>query len=176
MIGSTNSLHAYQANIIEQSSKSKKLEEIQETHKATQAIQFTQMMAEVQSVIETKTQEDNFELEYQRFQDFLEEVGYEGKAIASLSQEEAIELVSKEGFFGVKQTSERIADFVISAAGSDEELLRQGRKGIIQGFQEAEKMWGGKLPDISYETIDKAVAMIDKALTDGGFSVLDEKV
>jgi len=40
-------------------------------------------------------------------------------------------------------------------------------------LKEAENMWGGKLPDISYETINKAVEMIDKRLGALGVSILD---
>jgi len=176
MIGSTQNVHAYQASSVEQSSKAKELEEIKETHKESKAAQFAQMMSEVQSFVKGKALESGFEVRHQEFQDFLSDIGYEGKSIVSLSQEEAAELVSEDGFFGVHQTSQRIAQFVISGAGGDEELLREGKKGIMQGFKDAEKMWGSKLPEIAYETIDKAVAMLDKALIEGGFSVLDEKV
>jgi len=103
----------------------------------------------------------------------LADIGYNGKPIADLSQSEATELVSKDGFFGVTQTSERIANFVLMGAGDDIDKLKAGREGILRGFQEAEEMWGGKLPDISYETINKAVEMIDKKLGELGASILD---
>jgi len=177
MITSAKNVHAYQQTIkSEHSVKSKELDAIKEAHKESKAAQFAQIMSEVQSFVQGKAVESSFEVKYQEFQDFLEGIGYEGKPIGSLSQEAAAELVSEDGFFGVTQTSERIADFVISGAGGDEALLREGKKGIMQGFMDAEKMWGGKLPDIAYDTIEKAVEMIDKALIDGGFSVLDEKV
>jgi len=176
MISSTHNVKAYQATQMEKTSKSEQLEEIKEAHKDAKAKQFAQIMSEVQSFVATKVEESSFEVQYQEFQEFLEGIGYEGKPIASLSQDEAAELVSEDGFFGIKQTSERISQFVILGAGGDEELLREGRRGVLQGLKEAEEMWGGKLPDISYETMDKTVAMIDQALKDGGFSVLDEKV
>ena len=103
----------------------------------------------------------------------LADIGYEGKPIAELTQTEAAELVSEDGFFGVVQTSERIANFVLMGAGDDVDKLRAGREGILRGFQEAEDMWGGKLPDISYETINKAVEMIDERLGALGVSILD---
>ncbi|MDD3443717.1 MAG: hypothetical protein PHW89_10730, partial [Sulfurimonas denitrificans] len=58
--------------------------------------------------------------DYASFQSFLKDIGYNGKPIASLSKDEASELVSKDGFFGVDQTSKRISDFVINGAGGDE--------------------------------------------------------
>lgn len=159
----------------EQSSRTKQVEEIKETHKESQAARLTQLMSEVQSLVEAKSSNSSFEITHQEFQDFLGSIGYDGKVIASLSKDEAADLVSEDGFFGVTQTSERIAGFVIAGAGGDEALLREGRKGILQGFDDAEAMWGEKLPEISYETINKAVEMIDKALVEAGYSVLDEK-
>ncbi len=114
--------------------------------------------------------------DYDAFQSFLKDIGYNKKPIASLSQDEASELVSKDGFFGVDQTSKRISDFVINGAGGDEQLLRAGREGMLRGFEEAKEMWGGKLPDISQETMIKATQMVDKAMYDLGFSVIDKEV
>ncbi|MCK4975075.1 MAG: hypothetical protein KAR81_07460, partial [Sulfurimonas sp.] len=97
--------------------------------------------ASIQGQINGKA--DKFTQDYQDFQTFLSDIGYSGKPIAELSQEEATELVSEDGFFGVTQTSERIANFVINGAGGDESMMRAGREGMIQGFKEAEAMWGG---------------------------------
>jgi hypothetical protein len=100
-------------------------------------------------------------------------IGYSGKAIADMNPDEAKALVSEEGFFGVSQTSSRLSDFVLSGGGDDLEKLKAGRDGIVQGFNDAEKLWGGKLPDISYETLDKALAKIDEKITALGGNVLD---
>ncbi|MDD5400282.1 MAG: hypothetical protein PHQ93_03735 [Sulfurimonas sp.] len=119
---------------------------------------------------------NNFKQEYDDFQTFLKDIGYNGKPIAELSKKEATELVSEDGFFGINQTSQRIADFVINGAGKDEDRFRAGREGMIQGFKEAEEMWGGKLPEISQKTMDRAIEMVDKAMYDLGFSILDKEV
>lgn len=102
-------------------------------------------------------------------------IGYTGKPIADMKPDEAKALVSEEGFFGVAQTSNRLADFVLSGGGDNLDMLKAGREGIIRGFNEAEKIWGEKLPDISYETLDKALAKIDEKITALGGSVLDQK-
>ncbi|MEA3372822.1 MAG: hypothetical protein U9Q62_03940 [Campylobacterota bacterium] len=120
--------------------------------------------------------DNNFQADYEEFQSFLEGIGYNGGPIAELSQDEAAELVSEDGFFGVTQTSERIANFVLNGAGDNEDLLRAGRAGILQGFNEAEAMWGGKLPDISYQTIEKAVEMIDMRMHELGYSIITEEI
>lgn len=103
----------------------------------------------------------------------FESIGYTGKPIADMNPDEAKALVSEEGFFGVSQTSSRLSDFVLSGGGNDLEKLKAGREGIITGFNEAEKLWGDKLPDISYETLDKALAKIDEKITSLGGNVLD---
>ncbi len=147
---------------------------LQEEHQASKEANITQLLSSLQVIVEKRAEgSKSFEVQYEEFQTFLQDIGYEGKAIADLSQDEAAELVSEDGFFGVTQTSERIADFVILGSGGDENLLRAGKEGVLQGFKDAEALWGGKLPDISYETIDKAIELIDQALIDGGFSVLD---
>jgi len=106
----------------------------------------------------------------------FKEIGYTGKPIADMSPDEAKALVSEDGFFGVTQTSNRLADFVLSGGGDNLDKLKAGREGIIRGFNEAEKIWGGKLPDISYETLDKALAKIDEKITALGGNILDAKV
>ena len=121
--------------------------------------------------------QSDFEKEYEQFQSFLQDIGYEGKPIASLSQEEASALVAEDGFFGIEQTSQRIADFVMNGAGENEDLLRAGREGVLRGFEEAQQVWGDeKLPDISQQTMQKALEIIDKTMSDLGFSILNQEV
>jgi len=114
--------------------------------------------------------------EYSDFQTFLRDIGYEGKPIAELSQEEAGALVSEDGFFGIEQTSERIANFVIAGSGGDEDRLKSGREGMLQGFKDAESMWGGTLPDISQKTMQAALELVDKEMNRLGFSILNQEV
>ena len=49
----------------------------------------------------------------------LSNIGYEGKPITELSVDEANELLSDDGFFGIEQTSDRVANFVFNFAGDD---------------------------------------------------------
>jgi len=121
------------------------------------------------------SQNVDFQEAYDDFQTFLSDIGYEGKNIGDLSQEEATDLVSEDGFFGIDQTSNRIADFVINGAAGDEEKLRSGRAGIIQGMEDAEAMWGSELPDISQKTMDAALEKIDKTMAELGYSILDQE-
>ena len=104
----------------------------------------------------------------------LSSIGYDGKPIQELTQDEAKALVAEDGFFGVAKTSDRIADFVLAGAGDDVEKLKAGREGIIRGYNQAEKAWGGNLPDISKETLEKALEKVDKKLASLGVNVLDQ--
>ncbi|MCK5109878.1 MAG: hydrogenase-4 component G [Arcobacteraceae bacterium] len=96
----------------------------------------------------------------------LQDLGYEGKPITELSVEEATDLISEDGFFGIGQTSQRVADFVFSFAGDDIDLLEKGRAGIVQGFEEAQKMWGDELPQISHDTQSKTLELLDKRINE----------
>lgn len=94
----------------------------------------------------------------------LENIGYEGKPITELTSDEAKELISEDGFFGVNQTSQRVADFIFAFSNDNLELLQKGREGVVQGFQEAEKLFGGNLPEISYQTQERTLALIDEKI------------
>jgi hypothetical protein len=143
----------------------------QNAHAFTFNIEITQV-----TITNLGENDDEFLKAYEEFQKFLDDIGYEGKKIADLTQDEAKELVSEDGFFGIKQTSQRIADFVIKGANGDEDLLRAGLDGIMQGFKEAEEIWGEKLPDISYKTIDRAKELIANEMNKLGINILDTSI
>ncbi len=96
-----------------------------------------------------------------------------GKPITELSQEEAKELIIADGYYGVKQTAKRIADFATNAAGDNLDRLKVAREAVLKGFKDAEQSFGGSLPGISYETIDKALEMFDEKIRALGGSVVD---
>lgn len=94
----------------------------------------------------------------------LKDIGYEGKAITELSVDEANDLLSEDGFFGIKETSNRVANFVLSFSQDDVEILKKGREGVVRGFEEAEKLFGGELPEISYKTQERTLKLIDEKI------------
>ncbi|MGB6329778.1 MAG: hydrogenase-4 component G [Halarcobacter sp.] len=96
----------------------------------------------------------------------LKSIGYEGKALTELSVNEAKNLVSEEGFFGITQTSSRVSSFVMDMSGDNIEALQGAREGIVQGFNQAEKMWGGTLPEISYETQKRTLEIVDAKIAE----------
>lgn len=69
--------------------------------------------------------------------------------------------ISEDGYWGVKQTSERILDFAKALAGNDPEKAEQMREAITKGYESAAKLWGGELPGISQQTYDAVMKGID---------------
>ena len=100
-------------------------------------------------------------------------IGYNGKALGELSSDEASELVSENGFFGIANTADRRAGFVLNGAGDDVEKLKAGREGVAKGFGDAKKIWGGELPEISQKTIEKTLETLDKKIAELGGNVLN---
>ncbi|MCR5031892.1 MAG: hypothetical protein K6A92_03415 [Lachnospiraceae bacterium] len=64
----------------------------------------------------------------------------------------AQEEISEDGYWGVKQTSERILDFAVALAGKDPAKLEKMRDAFEKGFAQAEETWGKELPEISQQT------------------------
>ena len=95
--------------------KSDKEIDLKEKKLSAKEISNTYLM-EYQLKISNESKE-NFGGQVKAFR--LSDIGYNGKPIAELSQDEAAELVSEDGFFGIAKTSERIANFVINGAGDD---------------------------------------------------------
>lgn len=79
----------------------------------------------------------------------------------TMTQEEAQELVSDDGYFGVEKTSQRIVDFAINAFGQDPSKLDQMKHSIDKGFLEAQEAFGGSLPEISQQTYDAIMEKLD---------------
>ena len=90
--------------------------------------------------------------------------GYSGKPIGDLTSQEASSLISDNGYFGIDNTANRIADFVINGAGGDAGKLRSGLEGVRNGVAQAETMWGQAVPDISQQTMNKTLDRINQAI------------
>ena len=100
---------------------------------------------------------------------------YNGKNPLTMNTDELNQLISEEGFFGIDNTANRIADFVIKGAGNDVEKLKKGLEGIKQGFEQAEKIWGGELPQISQDTIEATIKKVSDRIDELGGKTLDLK-
>ena len=140
-----------------------------------ESVSFSDLSFTTQLGFSQPNEQTTFEKNYQEFQDFLQNIGYDGPKIGELSQDEAKELVADDGFFGVDKTSQRLSDFVIQGAADNEEMLRAGRSGLLEGMKQAEQMWGGDLPEISQKTMEKAIENIDKYMSNLGYNIIDSE-
>lgn len=117
---------------------------------------------------EFNNQDNSFNNFTQELKDLLNQnidiTGYSGKPIGNLSSQEASELISDSGYFGIDNTANRIADFIINGAGDDVEMMKSGLEGVKEGFAQAEALWGQALPDISQQTMDKTLDRINQAI------------
>ena len=66
--------------------------------------------------------------------------------------EAAKEAISEDGYWGVKQTSQRIFDMAVALSGGDSEKMDDMLEAFKKGFKQATKTWGKELPDISQQT------------------------
>ena len=70
--------------------------------------------------------------------------------------------ISEDGYWGVKQTSDRILQFATALTGGDPDKLESMRSAFEKGFKQAEKTWGGKLPEISQQTYKAVMDKFDE--------------
>ena len=75
---------------------------------------------------------------------------------------QAQEDISDDGYWGVKQTSQRLFDFASALAGDDEDKMRQMQSAMEKGFKQATSAWGRDLPDISNQTLDAANKLFEE--------------
>ena len=83
--------------------------------------------------------------------------------LSEADRAQAQQMISEDGFFGVKQTTDRIMSFAkaLVGEGASEEKIENMRAAVQKGFDEVSRMFGGfdKLPDVTrntYESIMKA--------------------
>lgn len=69
--------------------------------------------------------------------------------------------IAEDGYWGVKQTSDRIVDFAMALTGGDVTKLDKMVDAFKKGYAQAEKTWGGELPEISKKTYDAVMEKFD---------------
>ena len=69
--------------------------------------------------------------------------------------------IGEDGYWGVRQTSQRLFDFASALAGDDPEKMKKMQEAMEKGFKQATKSWGGKLPGISQDTLAAANKLFD---------------
>ncbi|MCR4851511.1 MAG: hypothetical protein K5870_09665 [Lachnospiraceae bacterium] len=91
-----------------------------------------------------------------------------GKEYSAEDIAQAKEDISEDGYWGVKQTSQRILDFAVALTGGDPDKIEEMRSAFEKGYKMAEETWGGELPDICKQTYDAVFAGFDKMAEEAG--------
>ncbi len=79
--------------------------------------------------------------------------------------------IADDGYWGVSQTSQRILDFATALTGGDPDKIEEMRSAFEKGFKQAEKTWGGNLPDISQRTYEAVMKGFDDLAKEAGLDV-----
>lgn len=87
----------------------------------------------------------------------------EGETIDDVKSE-LNDMLSEDGYWGVEKTSQRMFDLAKSIAGDNPNTLEKARDAVTKGFKQVEALWGGKLPQISYDTYDATMSKFDDYL------------
>ena len=67
---------------------------------------------------------------------------------------EAQSMIDEGGYFSVEATAGRILDFAVALTGGDPARIDLMRDAVERAFRQAERMFGGELPDISHQTLE----------------------
>lgn len=91
-----------------------------------------------------------------KLKDFYEKLQVDDSTRLNAQQE-----VSEDGFWGVKQTSQRSIEFAKALSGGDPSKIPLLKKAIEDAYEAAEKSWGGELPEISKQTQEATLKGLD---------------
>ncbi len=91
----------------------------------------------------------------------LDEEDMEGMSDA---QKEAIANISEDGYWGVNKTSDRLVNFAMALVGGNTSMLQDMINAFEDGYSQAEKAWGGLLPDLCQQTRESVLEKFDKLM------------
>ena len=88
-----------------------------------------------------------------------------GYKLSEADRAQAQQMISEDGFYGVKQTTDRIMSFAKALVGEDasEEKIENMRAAVQKGFNEVARMFGGfdNLPGVTKDTYDTIMKAFD---------------
>ncbi len=82
--------------------------------------------------------------------------------VDAATQAQAQADIAEDGYWGVEQTSDRLVSFAKALAGGDSSKAEEMINAVKEGFEEAAKVWGDKLPDICQKTLDATIDKLNK--------------
>ncbi|PKM51729.1 MAG: hypothetical protein CVV02_05560 [Firmicutes bacterium HGW-Firmicutes-7] len=69
--------------------------------------------------------------------------------------------IAPDGYWSPEKTSDRFIDFAKALSGGDPSKADMLLKAFKKGYKEAEKLWGGELPEISKKTYELTLEKFD---------------
>lgn len=82
--------------------------------------------------------------------------------VDELARKQAEEDISEDGYWGVKQTSDRILEFAKALSGNDPSKAQELLDAFDKGYKQATGEWGRDLPEISKQTYDAVHKKFDE--------------
>lgn len=79
--------------------------------------------------------------------------------------------IAEDGYWGVNQTSDRIIQFATALTGGDPDKIEEMRTAFQKGYAQAQRTWGGELPEISQKTYDAVMQKFDKLASEAGLNI-----
>ena len=70
--------------------------------------------------------------------------------------------IAEDGYWGVEKTSGRIVEFATALTGGDPDKIEDMREAFKEAYKQAEKTWGGELPEISKQTYEAVMKKFDE--------------
>lgn len=94
----------------------------------------------------------------------LESLGLENKSLLRLTQEEANELTTKNGFLSQESTVQRVIDQALDLAQNNLEFFHEIREGLIEGFEKAEEHLENELSSLAYQTQYQSLEALNQTI------------
>lgn len=99
---------------------------------------------------------------------FWRQIASGNYTVDAKTKAEAQEAISEDGYWGVKQTSQRIFDMAKAIAGEDTAMMKKMQDAVEKGFSQATAAWGKELPGICGETHSAINAMFEDYYKNAG--------
>lgn len=69
--------------------------------------------------------------------------------------------IAEDGYWGVKETSDRLVSFAKALSGGDPSKANLMIDSVKKGFEQATKAWGDGLPSICKDTLDATISKLE---------------
>lgn len=85
---------------------------------------------------------------------------------------EASAMIEEGGYFSIEETAARLLDFAVAITGGDPAQIDLMRDAVQRGFDQAERLFGGEMPEISHQTLAAVMNGFDEWAEAGSSSAI----